>query len=572
MEFVGRFEVEWKPFSDEIFRQAKSSDKMIFLHIGRLGNPKDREKVSRLFSDKDIIDYLNRYFISVIADEEDVPEASLMGWNILQINNEAAATPINMFLMPDFTPITSTSNCDPDDISLLLDNLLTAFQEKRSALSGMAQEAKMLLETTVFPPEHTPEPIEGLLESYADDWSIKLLSFNNYFKKKPFILQVPSMLFLLEYADKKSHPIIKGFVETVLDKIIHSAMYDTIDGGFFYEMEDCALRQPKWEKRLNDNALLVLLLIKGYLMFGKEEYRWVAQETISFIERCMKGQFGTFIYSLNIDSGEDKSDYYRFSFGEIKSAFGLGAMEIALSIGVDPSLDENIMQTPIFSDSRMKMKKEELETLRNIRKRHSGILQDSREITSYNLLFSSVLCLSSQILGNESLLHKSIELHQKVILNAGDENHHLSRYPVSSGYFKIEGNLSDYADLISTDITLYHATGEEYYLTQANDYLRHTMGQFYNESSGMFFKNSKYSTFFPMKMESNVDTDKPSTNSIMCDNLLRMYLLSGDEKYMELYKRQINNIASHLVGSGPHLGNWARLILKYVDSCSQLPK
>jgi uncharacterized protein YyaL (SSP411 family) len=50
----------------------------------------------------------------------------------------------------------------------------------------------------------------------------------------------------------------------------------------------------------------------------------------------------------------------------------------------------------------------------------------------------------------------------------------------------------------------------------------------------------------------------------MAGNLIAMYKITGERKYLEIAKRQINNIAPDLLNSGPLLSSWVHKILKLI--------
>lgn len=561
IKFLLQHPVNWLPFEEKTLNTASKEDKLIFIHIGQMGNVQERVASASLFTDPEVANELNNYFISIPIDIEDYPEAYLLGWDILQLRDQEKSESVNLFLMPDFTPITCTSNCPPEDFLLLTENLVTAFNEKREALTGMAEEAKyLLLHSGVINQENfNVEISKRLLEEYTDDWSMKMISFDNYYKNPPFYLKTPSLLFLSDYISTHPQPVIKGFIHTLCSRIIDSPMIDPLDGGFFFKMEDCKCKKPLYEKRLADNLLVAHFFAKAYRIFSNERYKTAAVRAISFIESTLKAPEGGYYNSLTLN--ENHLNYYQFSIKELKQLFPERWEEVGNALCMDLTAVEGLKQTISNSLEAEKLPQEEKDALLAHRRTREGIIIDMRKVTANNSLYISTLCDISSILDHYEYVDKAIENHQYMMRFFHNKKENLTRYEQSD----IEGILLDWAEFIGADVSLYKATKEDYYLTQAKEYMDHTIECFYNDMNGMFFKSPKYSSLIPLKRESNIDSNIGSTNSIICRDLLQLYNETGINKYIYLAAKQLSNIAPHIPETGPYMGNWAAQLLYFLS-------
>ena len=73
---------------------------MIFVHIGNIANIQARIQAYALFSDPRVINVLKENFICIALDTEDVPEAYLIGMDLLLINEQKISEYINIFSLP----------------------------------------------------------------------------------------------------------------------------------------------------------------------------------------------------------------------------------------------------------------------------------------------------------------------------------------------------------------------------------------------------------------------------------------------------------------------------------------
>jgi uncharacterized protein YyaL (SSP411 family) len=56
----------------------------------------------------------------------------------------------------------------------------------------------------------------------------------------------------------------------------------------------------------------------------------------------------------------------------------------------------------------------------------------------------------------------------------------------------------------------------------------------------------------------------------MAGNLLSLYEITSDKKYLSVARQQLDNIVPNLLNSGPMLSSWAHKILKYISLNSDL--
>lgn len=231
------------------------------------------------------------------------------------------------------------------------------------------------------------------------------------------------------------------------------------------------------------------------------------------------------------------------------------------ALKMDLSAPDTDRQTLSNSESAENLREETINALLSIRSSRKGLIIDTRKVTSNNSLYISTLCSLSRPLDKPEYIDRAIENHQYMMRFFHNKKENLTRYQESD----IEGILLDWAEFIGADIALYKVTQEDYYLSQAREYMDHTINSFYNDANGMFFKSPKYSSLIPIKRESNIDGNIGSTNSIICRDLLKLYDTTGVSKYIYLASKQLINIAPHFPETGPYMGNWASQLLYFLS-------
>lgn len=562
--------IKWNFFlTDELLNKALEEDKLIFLHIGYISNISIRESSLELFSNNRVISILNREFINVIEDKEDKPESFLLGLDLLFLNQDFSYGPINMFIMPDRKPIIAFSDCDPDNFLELANSLLLAKNEKRDKLQLMSEElSKRVINTGIITePNKNREIDNSTLDHYIKHWFRTIFESDFIYKLTPFTPNPSSLITIIDYLKHCKNQKYSEKLESLLDHLQFSQLFDLIDGGFFRQSKDYSCVQPLFEKTLEENSQFLLLYAKAYGFYRKESYRDTAYMIYQFIVNELVDSKGGLISSTTLTSTAKEAVYYSFTVNELALLFPERYKEIAIAMGFDLTLDKMIKQLPNRSaDTYDFISREEIEQLRVRRSEHRGYYRDIRAITSSNAVAVSALSQSSLLLNDNKLYYKAIEIFDYIIYkNVKKEDGKLYRYTCCTDSYLI-GYLSDYAHFIEASLELYKIRKEQEYLQVAKTYTQLVISKFYKQDNGMF-NNSETDVNYqviPFKRESNIDVIRPSSNSVMAGNLITLYELERDPQYLKIARQQLLNILPNLINSGPMLSNWAHKILKYI--------
>ena len=297
-------EIPWQPFTTETFENAIKQDKMIFLHIGNIANIQARMQAYSLFADQRIIDTLKENFICIALDTEDVPEAYLIGMDLLIINEQKISEHINIFSLPGIKPVISFSSLLPDDFLHIAQNTLTSFAHKREKLelAGKYLTQRLKLSGIVTKKEEEKTISPKLLHAYIRSWSSRFLDKENKYRRKPYTLAARNLLFILEYAHQYNMPEYLEFIDEALQHVYYSPMFDPIDGGLFREAEDYTLKAPSYEKVLYENANAITLFTTAYKYLKKKIYKEAAERIAEFLESCICTSFSRTSSALLLSS------------------------------------------------------------------------------------------------------------------------------------------------------------------------------------------------------------------------------------------------------------------------------
>jgi len=561
--------VEWNPsLTEELVERAIKEDKLIFQHIGYVSNMYIREASVKLFNDPRVIKILNGNFICIAEDKDDKPESFLLALDLLFLNQDFSYGPMNMFIMPNRKPIICFSDCDIDNFLEITNSIILAKEEKKELLIKLSEElSKRAINTGIITEKGRKTKLDSaLLSKYVQLWYKGMFENDFIYKLRPFTPNPSSLLTVIEYLKYFPNETISLKMESLLDHLQFSAIFDPIDGGFFRQAKDYSCQEAQYEKTLEENSQFLMLYATAYKNFNKESYRETALMTYQYIKNELSNTVGGYYSSTTLITPVEDSAYYFYSINELSILFPERYPDIAIALGMDLTKNRLIKQTPVRSaDCYEVITEDELNLLRDRRDEHRGYFVDKREITSYNSQFVKALAISSKLLDIDKMYQDAIDGLSYLLINNRNNFGKLYRYTCCQQRALL-GYLSDYSNFIDASLELFKAKGDREYFKVAERYLNIVMENFYKPENGMFSKSEKnlQTETIPFKRESNIDIISPSANSIMAGNLLSFYEITGNKEHLKIAEQQINNIVPNLLSSGPMLSSWAHKILKLI--------
>ena len=97
--------VNWVPFSDGVFEQAKQENKLVLISVGYSACHWCHVMEQECFEDEEVADLMNTYFISVKVDREERPDVDQVYMTAVQLITQKGGWPLNCFTLPDGRPI-----------------------------------------------------------------------------------------------------------------------------------------------------------------------------------------------------------------------------------------------------------------------------------------------------------------------------------------------------------------------------------------------------------------------------------------------------------------------------------
>lgn len=566
-------DIRWFPFNAKTLCYARKNDKVIFIHIGYAGNVQARENGYKLFADERVIKIINDNFVPIAIDLEDVPEAMLIGMDLLVMSGEQYSIPINIFSLPSARPFTSFSDITPEEFLRLAKNVIYSYAQKRDLLNKAGNYISARLKGSgIVQEREKPYPVtDKLLHAYVRSWMSKYTDSRHCCRRSPYTINSRYYIFLLKYAHHYDKSSDMSFIFNALDKLYYSPMFDSIGGGVFSQAVNNSFSEPLYEKQLSENIQTAVLYAFAYKYHRKAHYKEAAIRIVDFIENCLKSEKGGYITSISIRGNIEDSSYYKVSLEGLKKKFKEGYKTIAYAMGMDLMADPHKMQTVSHTQVYEALSgniKEELVKMR--RGKSSELLKDNRVITAYNCMYATSLCLIANIIKEKKRSYISIaeNIVRYILEDRKADKIKLYRYISANKTEHQSAQLLDYSFFLNALLNIYKHTRKEQYDKLISEYTAYILLNYYRSHNGMFSKTDKAENITPFKRESIIDYVRYSANSVMARNLLMLHKMRKDDFYINAFKQQIYNIGTHLIGTGPLMVGWALQILNFLSDKS----
>lgn len=542
--------IDWYPWGEEPFLEAKKRDCPIFLSIGYATCHWCHVMEREAFSNVDVGKFLNDNFVSIKVDREEHPEVDSLYMDFAQIiMGGGGGWPLNLFLAPDAKPLLASTylpmqpmrglpsflefveqvkllwqSDEKKELVLQSDKLVEAFAQSSNA-TGDALPSPQTLQDAVDVFFNLADPINGGLKGEP---------------KFPMGFQAE---FLLVWSQLKEDGRALFYVKLTLDAMQRGGIYDHLGGGFARYAVDEEWTIPHFEKMLYDNAILARVYAVAWKATGNNMYRTTSCEILDYMIRDLMHAEGGFYSGEDADSDGKEGIFYTWTPEEVQTVIKddgadlfcafydvsqLGNYEGRNVLHVDLPLGEFAkaaqMSVEEVEEGLLKAKKL-LFAKRQTRQRPT---RDAKILTSWNGLAIDALATAAALFKEPKYLEAAKQAVRFIKKELWRDSKLFHRW--CEGESRFDGLLEDYAFLIKGLLTLYETTHDKEYLTWALQ-LATILERDFKEIEGSFYQTNDSAMLVIRKCDF-YDGAEPSGNAVHSENLLRLYQITQDKNYL----------------------------------------
>lgn len=567
--------VDWFPFGELAFEQARLNNKPMIISIGYSSCHWCHVMERESFCDTAIAELMNQGFVCVKVDREERPDVDAAYMSAVTGLHGQGGWPLNCFALPDGRPFWGGTYFNPQQWKSLLEQVAQLYREEGNQLVRMAENLQGYVSqkpafSAISHSQSQFNPHESL-EAY-NRLSMNFDSENGGLQGAPKF-PMPCVAEWVLARVKMDRNSDSRFLYTTLDHMARGGICDQVGGGFARYAVDAHWEIPHFEKMLYDNAQLLQLYAKAWMMTGKALYRDAIAGCLHFVHRDLLDQSGLYYSALDADTAEGEGAYYTWTREEWESALGSYAGLCAAYYGLDgpAPLHEGrfVLQAhpnPALFAQQHFLSEQELTALLDFarpkllqaRNSRPAPATDTKIITSWNALMIRALAIASvaqqDIEQLDSARQKALILLQKTRLPSGRLRHlaHDNAPP-------IEAFLDDYAHMALLFTEMYSYSGSLSDFSTAQALIAMAENLFSDPETGYFFNSSlNHLPLTARRIELN-DNVMPSANATLAEAMLRCASLSGngimDQKARAMVYGMKKAVLEH-----PHAHTaWARL-------------
>ena len=574
--------VHWYPWGEEALKKAKEEDKPIIVSIGYSACHWCHVMERECFEKEELAALMNDHYINIKVDREERPDIDQIYMDAVQAMGLGGGWPLNVFLTPDAKPFYGGTYFPPANWANLLSQINKAFKEHRQEVENSAEGFKdalsrsevakyNLVETSK---EFKKEELDKLFSIMKPSFDLKMGGMNRAPK-----FPMPSIYaFLLRYYSVSGNEEALRHVSLTLTKMAYGGIYDQAGGGFARYSTDTEWFAPHFEKMLYDNGQLLSLYVEAYQITKEEKYKTIVYETVDWIEREMTNPEGGFYSALDADSEGVEGKFYVWSKEELHSLLGddLELFCDYYSIKADGNWehDYNILFKNLSDEAFVNKHKIEISLFKDKVKNWKKIILAEREkrihpglddkiLASWNGLMLKGLSDAYRVFDENKFLNLALSSASflKTKMKKGEKLFHNYK----NGKASIDGYLEDYAFAMEGYISLYEATFDEQWISEAINLANYTIEHFYDETEGLFFFTDNNSEKLITRKKEVFDNVIPASNSAMARNMYKLGLLLYKDDWTDLAKSMLSRTKKIIQTDPAYLSNWACL---YADLTS----
>jgi len=509
--------VDWYAWGEDAFAKARAEEKPILLSIGYAACHWCHVMAHESFEDPGVAAVMNEHFVNVKVDREERPDVDSLYMDAVVALTGSGGWPMTVFLTPEGEPFLGGTYFPPEPrhglpaFRQVLLSVSRAYREQHADIVRQAQaltdsvRASARIEASREPLTESvlDEAVRGLRSGFDERWG--------GWGHAPKFPQASTIEFLLRRGEFE--PAAK-----TLDGMALGGMYDVLGGGFHRYSVDERWLVPHFEKMLYDNALLVPVYLHGWLVTGKERFREIVEETVTYMLRELALPEGGFASAQDADTDGVEGLTFTWTPDEGVPEEFLEPFEHGRSI--------------IRGELPRELKAELLER----RERRPKPLRDDKAIAAWNGLALAALAEAGARLQNDEWLDAARRLGDFLLGPLSTPEGRLFR-TYRNGVAKNTGFLDDYADVAHGLYELHVATGEAHWLDASRRLAMLAVELFGDDERGGFFLTPSDGEELVARKKDFDDHPTPSGNSMLAYVLLRLARIYGDA---ELERRAVD--------------------------------
>ncbi|MFE2643739.1 thioredoxin domain-containing protein [Streptomyces nigra] len=548
--------VDWWPWSEEAFEEARRSDRPVLLSVGYSSCHWCHVMAHESFEDEATADFLNTHFVNVKVDREERPDVDAVYMEAVQAATGQGGWPMTVFLTPEAEPFYFGTYFPPaprhgmPSFRQVLEGVRSAWTDRRDEVAEVAGKIVRDLAGREISYGGTEAPGEQELAQALLGLTREYDPQRGGFGGAPKFPASMVIEFLLRHHARTGAEGALQMAQDTCERMARGGIYDQLGGGFARYSVDRDWVVPHFEKMLYDNALLCRVYAHLWRATGSDLARRVALETADFMVRELRTEQGGFASALDADSDDGtgrhvEGAYYVWTPEQLREALGDDDAELAaryFGVTQEGTFEEgaSVLQLPqrdeVFDAERVASVRARLLERRAARPAPG---RDDKVVAAWNGLAIAALAETGAYFERPDLVEAAVGAADLLVRVHFDDQARLTRTSKDGKAGANAGVLEDYGDVAEGFLALASVTGEGVWLDFAGFLLDHVLARFVDEESGALFDTAADAERLIRRPQDPTDNAVPSGWSAAAGALLGYAAHTGSEPHRRAAERAL---------------------------------
>lgn len=414
--------------------------------------------------------------------------------------------PTTAFLSADGATLTGATYLPPGAMLKALDDIAHFYAQERDEIRRRAAEIRDA--RTAYQPQSTASlnvaMVDDLAAGIAESYDPEFGGFGD----APKFPQPEVLDFLLIQWRATNRAQHYDIVSHTLREMAGGGMYDHVEGGFFRYSTTRDWSVPHFEKMSEDHAGLVRVLSHLELWAPSAGTRSTLQSTLAYVRTVLR---------------------------DARTGFFAGSQDA----------DEAYFALDLAS-----------------RRKREAPFVDRRSYSNWTSALAGAFSFAAIALDDPSLaLEATIALDGLHDRMRDDDGFLFHVYDPRDGARRVRGLLTDHVAYLRALLDVHETTGEPRFLARARD-VGHAVVERFGASDGGFYDHARAEGIIG-RLEI---PDRPIVeNGVMAENLLRLAVMTGDERFRDVAASTLALYAATFERAGTFAATYARALRRYLS-------
>ncbi|CAD5196410.1 uncharacterized protein LOC103971557 [Musa acuminata AAA Group] len=313
--------VDWYPWGEEAFENARKRNVPIFLSIGYSTCHWCHVMEVESFESKEIAKMLNEWFVSIKVDREERPDVDKVYMTYVSALYGGGGWPLSVFLSPNLKPLMGGTYFPPDDnygrpgFKTVLRKVKEAWETKCEmlerggtlAIEQLSEALSAAAKSTKLSDELAQASLKTCSQQLASSYDPKFGGFGSA-PKFPRPVEVCLLLYeskkLMENGRQSEANKNMQMICNTLQCMARGGIHDHVGGGFHrYSVDEC-WHVPHFEKMLYDQGQVANVYLDTFSITRDTFYASITRDVLDYLRREMIGDAGEIYSAEDADSAE----------------------------------------------------------------------------------------------------------------------------------------------------------------------------------------------------------------------------------------------------------------------------